>query len=196
MVDIGRTAIVPPAPAMPSPQGGGRWLLPGVALAGSALYALYRGGTARDEQEARMLDLANAREHDLSAPLPSMTVKESHEAFAQRKLASLGDGQGLVFTPATPKFQDVTTNALALAVADIGIKQPVNALTGIVKKKLYTEPKQRRVFDTVLTSDPELARSRGENPEAFQRTYNTLKTFAPSLALDPNAVKHLATPAS
>lgn len=176
-------------PEFPVPTGvtastSGKWLVPG-ALAATAIAAIARGAKVQDEQEARMLDLSNARQHDMTAALPKMTVKQSHEEFARRKLAALGDGQPLQFAAAAPKFQDVATSALANAVADIGIKRPFNALQSVLKKKLYTEPKQRRVFEQVLGMDPELARLHRENPEMIARLHSSLKSYAPSLAMDP-----------
>lgn len=163
---------------------GGRWLVP-ATLAATALAAVARGGKVQDEQEARMLDLSNARQHDMTAALPSMTVKQSHDEFCRRKLADIGDGQPLQFTQAAPKFQDVATATLANAIADIGIKKPFGALQSVLRKKLYTEPKQRRVFQQVMDMDPELARVYGENPQMIERLHKSLKSYAPSLAMDP-----------
>ncbi len=162
----------------------GKWLVP-ATVGATTIAAIARGSKVQDEQEARMLDLSNARRHDMTAALPTMTVKQSHETFANRKLADVSDGSPLTFAAAAPKFQDVATSALANAVADIGIKRPFNALQSVLKKKLYTEPKQRKVFDEVLGMDPELARIHRENPEMIRRLYGSFKTYAPSLAMDP-----------
>ena len=150
-----RPAIVPPAP--PSTQAAGpnrlaRWALP-AALAAGAGYALHRAGRVQDEQEARMTDITNARQHDMGATLPLMSVKNAHDEFYQRKLAGAGQGGGgFGYSPVAPRVYDAGAGALANVFADVWVKQPLNSLIGLVKKKLYTEPKQRRVFDELNAS--------------------------------------------
>lgn len=138
-----------------------------------------------------MSDLTNARQHDLAATLPMMTVKNAHEEFYQRKLADNMPGpRGLDYGPVSPRLHDAGTAALANVFADIGVKQPLNSLIGLVKKKLYTEPKQRRVFDEVIQSDPELSRALKERPHVINDTYDTLKFVGPQLSTNRNAVRN------
>lgn len=187
-----RPAIVPPAP--PTQAGGpnrlARWALP-AALAAGAGYALHRAGKVQDEQEARMTDITNARQHDMAATLPLMSVKNAHDEFYQRKLAGAGQGGGgFGYSPVAPRVYDAGAGALANVFADVGVKQPLNSLIGLIKKKLYTEPKQRRVFDEVIKSDPELERTLRERPHVINDTYDTLKFVGPNLATNRNAVRN------
>lgn len=196
-----RPAIVPPAPgAAPSASlgmGVARYAIPAALAAGTA-YALHRGGKVQDEQEARMGDLTNARQHDMTATLPLMSVKNAHDDFYRRKLAGSGGGGGgggmggggLNYSPISPRIHDAGANALAMALADVGVKQPLGALQSLIKKKLYTEPKQRRIFDHVIQNDPDLARSFHDDPNVINDTYDTLKFVAPNLATNRNAVRN------
>lgn len=167
-----------------------RWLVP-AALAGTGLYALTRGSQAADEQEARMMDLSNGRRQDMASTFPSLAVKQSHDEFTQQKLAASGNGVPLQAPQyPMPTYHNAAANALANTAVDFGVKQPLSALQSIIKKKLYTEPRQRRVLSEVLAQDPELAQHQAEHPELMDRTYRTLKSFGPSLAMDHNAVRN------
>lgn len=178
------------------------------ALGAAAVYAGANAIPVASEHNARATDYMNSKQHDLTAAMPDMKVKSASEAamnrFANEKLASLGT-EGLLakvaldplyadpmmsYSPFAPKFQDIGTKALGDAIADIGIKQPVYALQGLVKKKLYTEPKQRSVYYEVMTGDPELTRALQEKPLQMDRMYKTFKTYAPSLTTDHNALRN------
>lgn len=138
-----------------------------------------------------MTDVTNARQHDMTATLPLLSVKNAHDAFYARKLAADGPGpRGMEFSPVSPRIHDAGANALAMALADVGVKQPLMALHGFVKKKLYTEPKQRRVFDEVVAGDPDLARMYAERPNVINDTYDTLKFVGPNLSTNKNAVRN------
>lgn len=175
-------------PATGPASGAAKWLVP-AALAGTGLYAMYRGSQAADEQEARMMDLSNGRQQDMGSTFPSMAVKQSHDEFTSQALMKLGNGAPLQ-APQMPTYHNAAANALASTAVDFGVKQPLSALQSFVKKKLYTEPRQRRVLNEVLAQDPELAQHQAENPEVMHRAYSTLKAFGPSLAMDHNAVRN------
>lgn len=136
-----------------------------------------------------MTDVTNARAHDMTATLPLLSVKNAHDEFYARKVAAFGD-KGLDFGPVSPRVYDAGAGALAMALADVGVRQPINALQGLVKKKLYTEPKQRRVFDEVMAGDPDLSRTHAERPEVIRDAYDTLKFVGPSLATNRSAVRN------
>lgn len=182
-----------PAP-VPAPHKPSRWLGAGAALTSLAAvgYAAHRGGRAADEQTARMQDMNNAREHNLAAPMPSMTVKQSsdgrHDDFARRKLAAQG---GVVAGPPMfyPTARSQAEGAMANALVDFGVRKPLDELGSIMKKKLYTEPKRRRVFNYVMAQDPELKAEMEKNPHIIGDSYRSLKEFAPTLTEDPNAVR-------
>ncbi len=184
------TTMSQPAPTTAPASGVGKWLVP-AAIAGTGLYALYHGSQAADEQEARMLDLSNGRRQDMTASFPSMAVKESHDAFTLQVLTKVAMGAPLQMPQyPMPTYHNAAANALASTAVDFGVKQPLSALQSIIKKKLYTEPRQRRVLSEVLAQDPELAQHQAEHPELMDRTYRTLKAFGPSLAMDHNAVRN------
>lgn len=194
--EVFRPPIIPPPPsAAPSVNGNSnnlaRWAAP-AALALGTGYALHRAGKVQNEQEARMTDISNSRQHDMTATLPSMAVKNAHDEFCQRKLASANSPHfgGPTYSPVSPRVYDAGTNELARVLADVGVKQPLNSLIGIVKKKLYTEPKQRRVFDEVIKSDPDLERTLKEQPHIINDTYDTLKFVGPNLSTNRNAVRN------
>jgi len=185
---------VPPAPgATPPATGAGlaRWAVPAALAAGTA-YVLHRAGRVQDEQEARMSDITNARQHDMAATLPLMTVKNAHDEFYRRKLAAAGPAgfRSLDYSPVSPRVYDSGTTELARVLADVGVKQPLNSLVSLIKTKLYTEPKQRRVFDEVIKSDPDLERTLRERPHVINDTYDTLKFVGPNLSTNRNAVRN------
>lgn len=137
-----------------------------------------------------MTDMNNARQHDMTATLPLMSVKNAHDDFYRRKSAAISPFRGIDYAPVSPRIHDAGAQALALALADVGVRQPFNELTGLIKKKLYTEPKQRRVFNEVIQSDPDLARAFQERPHVINDTYDTLKFVGPNLSTNRNAVRN------
>lgn len=168
--------------------GIGATALTGLAALG---YAHHRGSRAADEQTARMQDMNNAREHNLAAPMPSMSVKQSsdrHEAFARRKLAA-GPPAVAGVPMFYPNARQQAEGAMANALVDFGVRKPLDELGSIMKKKLYTEPKRRRVFNYVMAQDPELKAEMEKNPHIIGDSYRSLKEFAPTLTEDPNAVR-------
>lgn len=139
-----------------------------------------------------MSDITNARQHDMAATLPLMTVKNAHDEFYRRKLAAAGPAgfRSLDYSPVSPRVYDSGTTELARVLADVGVKQPLNSLVSLIKTKLYTEPKQRRVFDEVIKSDPDLERTLRERPHVINDTYDTLKFVGPNLSTNRNAVRN------
>lgn len=138
-----------------------------------------------------MNDVTNARQHDMTATLPLMSVKNAHEEFYQRKHADIRPrSRDFDYSPVSPRIHDAGSMELAKVLADFGVRQPLGELTSLIKKKLYTEPKQRRVFNEVIKSDPDLARVFSERPHVINDTYDTLKFVGPNLSTNKNAVRN------
>lgn len=150
-------------------------------MAGAVGYGAYRSGQNAAEQDARTRDLMAARQQDMNAQMPSMTVLASYAKFAQEKVAN-----GM---PVYNNVQTAMAKSLGDTLADRLVAQPIDAMSGLLRKKLYDEPKQKAVFDHVVGEDPHLQQAHAANPKQLQEMYHTLKKFAPSLAVDRNATK-------
>lgn len=176
--------------APPPPQGGAgggfmrNYAMPAAGAAGLAGlgYMAYRGRQAANEQSARMQDHFTNSAHNMSNPLPPMTVTASYDAFCEEKVAN-------VYSPVYPSMQNALSTSMAQQLATKFVGDPIDAAHKVLKKKLYDEPKQQAAFDDAVASDEMLQEAHRTNPKALQETFSTLKTFAPSMAKNPQAAK-------
>jgi hypothetical protein len=173
----------------PAPQGGGggfmrNYALPAAGAAGIAGlgYAAYRGSQAANEQSARMQDHFTNSAHNMSNPLPPMTVTASYDEFCEEKLAN-------VYAPVYPSMQNALSTSMAQQLATKFVGEPIDAAHKVLKKKLYDEPKQQAAYDEAVSGDEMLQEAHRTNPKGLQETFSTLKTFAPSMAKNPQATK-------
>ena len=175
----------PPA----APQGGGggfmrNYAMPAAGAAGVAGlgYAAYRGSQAANEQSARMQDHFTNSAHNMSNPLPPMTVTASYDEFCEEKVAN-------VYAPVYPSMQNALSTAISQQLATKFVGDPIDAAHKVLTKKLYDEPKQQAAYDDAISSDEILQEAHRSNPRALQESFSTLKTFAPSMAKNPQAAK-------
>lgn len=157
-------------------------VLMGLGAAGAGLVAL-RGMGQAAQNEKQILDLANQRRQDLSTPMPDFSyVKRAYAQFAEKTAAdpmpfgaavSQGAAQGI-------------SQGVGATLGDVLVRKPVDVVTGLIKRKFYTEPKQRKIYDQVLSGDENLSAS---DPAMLQSAHGTLKRYAPSMTMDPNALR-------
>ena len=155
----------------------------GGAGAAALGYSGYQGMRNSAEQDTRAQDyMANMR-HDLTSPVPSMTVTASYEKFASEKLAN------------GPQIFSNTQTAMAKSVGDTLsnklIADPIDALHATLKKRYFDEPKWQNNFNTVIQDDPALAKAHKENPAMFTDAFSSVKRFSPTLAKDRLATRNL-----
>ena len=164
------------APA-PQPSGGGmmrNYALPAAGAAGLAGlgYMAYRGSQAANEQSARMQDHFTNSAHNMSNPLPPMTVTASYDEFCEEKIAN-------VYSPVYPSMQNAMSAAMSQQLASKFIGDPIDAAHKVLTKKLYDEPKQQAAYEEAISGDDMLQDAHRTNPKGLQETFSTLKTFAP-----------------
>ena len=147
------------------------------ALGTSAL----RGGPTASEQDIRMRDYMTNAQHNMSAPLPPMSVYASYDDFADEKVAA--------YAPMYPTVQGALANSLAQQLAQKFVGEPIDAVHTVLKKKLYDEPKHEAAFMSALEGDEILQAEHRENPERLRGSFHTLKTFAPTIAKNPLATR-------
>lgn len=174
---------VPPSPAR---QGGflRNTALPFAGAAGLAGlgYTAYRGSQAANEQSARIQDHISNSAHNMSNPLPPMTVTASYEEFCEEKTAN-------VYAPVYPSMQNALSTSMAQQLASKFIGDPIDAAHKVLTKKLYDEPKQQAAYEEAISGDEMLQEAHRTNPKGLKETFSTLKTFAPSMAKNPQATK-------
>lgn len=187
-----RDAAQPPSspdPAAPgSGSGSGNFMAKalGTAALGAGGYALYNGLRDADEQRARAQDYYNSAQHNLMAPISSMTVTASYEKFAEEKSSEnwfapvlLGNAQAAV------------AKSLADTVGQRLVGDPLSALGDTIKKRYLDEPKWQKNFDDVVASDPHLQQMHQQNPSVLPSAFETIKRFSPTLAKDRLATRSL-----
>lgn len=166
------------------------------ASAGALGYSAYRAGQAGAGYDRQMQDyMANARQ-DPGTAMPRM-VYASYDEFAHEKKASLRTTKTAQQrqTPQREKVADgvypaahgALAQALASQLANKFIGEPIDAISGVLKKKFYIEPKQQKAFETAIAEDPMLADLNRENPKALLSSFATLKKFSPTMSQDPQA---------
>jgi hypothetical protein len=142
-----------------------------------------RGLQNSGEQKARGQDYMRNMQHNMMAPMPSMTVTASYEKFASEKLAL------------EPPIVYGTNAAVAKSLADaLGrklIEAPIDALHESVKKRYYDEPTWRKNYSQVVKEDPLLSETHKQSPEVLANAFETIKRFSPSLAKDRLATRSL-----
>ena len=151
------------------------------ALAGLG-YTAYRGSNAAQEQAARMQDHFTNSAHNMSNPTPPMTVTASYDEFCEEKVAN-------VYTPVYPSMQNALSTSMAQQLASKFVAEPLDAAHKVLRKKLYDEPKQQASYDAAVEGDEMLQEAHRSNPKGLQETFSTLRTFAPSMAKNPQATK-------
>jgi hypothetical protein len=166
-----------------------KWLLPAAGL-GALGVAAYRGMGAADEQDARTRDLISSRRESLQAPMPSMSVYASYEKRAnephQPPSPDAKPGQPRDFM--SPMLTG-GTNALVGALAQQLVTRPLDATFGFLKKKLYTQPQEKKVFHQV-SQDPMISEHLLSNPQQVREAHDVLKKFGPSMASNPSATRN------
>lgn len=177
--------MTPPPPATAN-QGGfmRNYALPAAGVAGIAGlgYSAYRANQAANEQSARIQDHITNSAHNMSNPLPPMTVTASYDEFCEEKVAN-------VYAPVYPSMQNALSTSISQQLASKFVGEPIDEVHKVLKKKLYDEPKQQAAYDHAVASDELLQEAHRTNPKALQETFSTLKTFAPSMAKNPQAAK-------
>jgi hypothetical protein len=174
------------APPPPPPSGGfmrnvAAPLAGGAAVAGLG-YSAYKGWGPKQEQTARTQDYLNTSAQNMGTPLPPMTVTASYDEFCEEKIAN-------VYAPVYPSIQGSLASAAAQQLASKFVQEPLDAAHKVLQKKLYDEPKQMAAYQEAIDSDEVLREAHQANPKALQETFSTLKTFAPSMAKNPQATK-------
>lgn len=153
----------------------------GAVAAGTALAAL-RAMPAAHQNQLQTVDLMNQRRRDLSAPLPDFTaVKRAHAAFAE-KIA--GDSPYSFGDAVAGGAMQGVGRGVGDAIGDMLVRKPLDVIGQLLKKRLVTQPRQRRIFDHVVGGDPDLSAFHAEHPDQLGDAHATIKTFAPSMATD------------
>lgn len=158
----------------------------GLGVLGAMGYTAYKGHAAAKEQDARIRDVVAARQQNMTAPLPSMTVMASYDEFANDKLANDKDTG---WTGVFPTVRGTATAALANTLSQHLVGKPLDSLASLIKKKYVTHPKQERTFGEVTTKDPMLAQHFKQSPEQLHEAYKVMKDFGPALSTNPTAVR-------
>lgn len=158
-------------------------------------YAILRGSRTADAQYKLYRELQQNREKDLSTPMPSLTVKQSYEKFAEEKLAD-DDGKPKAPSPLElgklmnwnirAGLADGIGKGVGTAIGKTFIETPVEAATKYLTKRFSTDPKQLKALNEAIEGDDVLGSS---DRSKIDSAHSTLKRFSPSLAEDPNAVR-------
>lgn len=67
---------------------------------------------------------------------------------------------------------------------------PINKAFEILKQKFYLAPQQENTLQQALQTDPMLSKAMQDSPEILMGAYSTIKRYAPSLTVDPSALKN------
>jgi hypothetical protein len=154
----------------------------GAALAGLG-YAGFKAMQGAGEQTNRIYDHMQQARGNMSSPLPPMTVTASYDEFCEEKLANTP------YTPVYPTMQNALAGSMAQQIASKFVGEPLDAVHKALKKKLYDDPKQEQAYLEAVSGDEMLMDAYKQNPRALQETFSTLKSFAPSIAKNPQATK-------
>lgn len=158
------------------------------SLVGLSLLAPILGESFQGAQQGYEDQLMHMRED------PSRTITASLDEFLEKKAAY---GGPMSF----PQMGGSLQNSLAGGVGS-GIGQGIitalggalsNGIGGL-KDLFVTDRKRRQVFEQSIASDPTIHQAVQMNPEMVQNleeAYQTMAKFAPTLALDINAVRSL-----
>lgn len=198
-VGRGASRVLAPAHAEGSALAGelgqfGRGLMnrPGLvrAGAGALLLAPIMSGALHSTQQKREDELMNLqmspeRGFDKLSSLDRFLQKK---AFVREKTAAMGPD---IRNSAYGHLTEGVGKGIGGGIAEAIIKSLGGGIMGI-HNSLIVDPKRKKLFESVVRSDPVVSDALTRNPTASKtvgEAFETMVRFAPSLSLDVNAVR-------
>jgi len=160
-------------------------------VAGALALAPILGGALYNKQQRTEDELMGLQMHPFSKMSSLALFLERKAAVYEKTAASLRDFMPTVRDHA---FDSVTSGIWQGLVGGVAkaVLGMVGAGLGSAHNAWIVDPRRKRLYETVLRTDPVIHDALSRNPQAEQvlmEAFSTMVRFAPSLALDVNAVR-------